>query len=114
MIAADTTLVAPRLVIVDAAAFQRLLAATPLPDAPELARLAATGGRGDVPALVRSARRQPPARHAAGAAPEDAPPIPLTAVGTAPAVGDADDVVIVDAATAPPRPACRSSRTRCG
>ncbi|WP_433131013.1 FtsX-like permease family protein [Micromonospora sp. CA-240977] len=96
---AESTLLTPRLVIVDAAAFQRLLATTPLPDAPALARLTAPGPvPGDVPALVRSSdgglrtgtRLQLPR--------EGAPAIRLTAVGTAPSVGGVDDVVIVDAA----------------
>ncbi|MEU1589105.1 ABC transporter permease [Micromonospora sp. NPDC005710] len=94
----ESTLLTPRLVIVDSAAFQRLLATTPLPDAPALARLTARGaGNGDVPALVRSSdgalrtgsRLQLPRN--------DAPAIQLVAVGTAPAVGGATDVVIVDA-----------------
>ncbi|WP_326557267.1 FtsX-like permease family protein [Micromonospora sp. NBC_01796] len=98
-VVADSTALAPRLVIVDAAAFQRLLAATPLPDAPALARLSAPGpGPGDVPALVRSSdgglrtgtRLQLPR--------DGAPAIRLAAVGTAPSVGAATDIVIVDAA----------------
>ncbi|MFI6069162.1 ABC transporter permease [Micromonospora sp. NPDC051227] len=95
----DSTLLTPRLVIVDTAAFQRLLATTPLPDAPALARLTAPGpGPGEVPALVRSSdgdlrtgtRLQLPR--------DDAPAIRLVAVGTAPSVGGANDVIIVDAA----------------
>jgi putative ABC transport system permease protein len=90
------TLVTPRLVIVDSAAFRRLLASTPLPDAPALALLAPAGAE-DVPALVRSAdgglrpgmRLELPR--------EGADPVPLRAVGTAPRVGDVEDVVIVDA-----------------
>ncbi|WP_030488592.1 FtsX-like permease family protein [Micromonospora chokoriensis] len=94
----DSTLFTPRLVIVDAAAFQRLLATTALPDAPALTRLTAPGPTpGDVPALVRSSdgdlrvgtRLQLPR--------DDAPAISLAAVGTAPSVGGANDVVIVDA-----------------
>ncbi|MET8200731.1 FtsX-like permease family protein [Micromonospora taraxaci] len=94
----ESTLLTPRLVIVDTAAFQRLLATTPLPDAPALARLTAPGpGAGDVPALVRSgdgalrtgARLQLPR--------DGAPAIRLAAVGAAPSVGGAADVVIVDA-----------------
>ncbi|MEU7944575.1 FtsX-like permease family protein [Micromonospora taraxaci] len=94
----ESTLLTPRLVIVDTAAFQRLLATTPLPDAPALARLTAPGpGAGDVPALVRSGdgalrtgtRLQLPR--------DGAPTIRLAAVGTAPSVGGAADVVIVDA-----------------
>jgi putative ABC transport system permease protein len=93
---AESTIVAARLVVVDAVAFQRLLAATPLPGAPALARLTTVGG--PVPALVRSEdgslrlgmRLQLPRDHG--------PAIELAAVGTAPEVGDADAVVIVDAA----------------
>ncbi|MBG6103120.1 putative ABC transport system permease protein [Micromonospora vinacea] len=95
----ESTLLTPRLVIVDTAAFQRLLASTPLPDAPALARLTAPGpGPGDIPALVRSSdgalrtgtRLQLPR--------DGAPAIRLAAVGTAPSVGGANDVVIVDTA----------------
>lgn len=93
-----STLVTARLVIVDAAAFQRLLATTPLPDAPQLARLA-TPDSGGVPALARSRdgslRPGTAIRLPRG---DDAPAVQLTAVATAPAVGDAEDVVIVDAA----------------
>ncbi|WP_213450396.1 FtsX-like permease family protein [Rhizomonospora bruguierae] len=98
-IAAAATDVAPRLVIVDAAEYRRLLAATPLPDAPQLDRLTATAD-GDLPALVRS--------HDGSLRPgmrlellrTGAPPVHLAAVGTAPAVGGAVDVVLVDAAAA--------------
>ncbi|MFC5833658.1 FtsX-like permease family protein [Nonomuraea insulae] len=93
-VVADSRAVAPRLVIVDASAFRRLqTASTPMP---ELARLGATGG-GDVPALVRSSDGglRPGMRLEL---PRDgAPAVRLTAVGTAPAVGDAGDVVLVDA-----------------
>ncbi|MEW2427681.1 FtsX-like permease family protein [Micromonospora sp. NPDC047644] len=94
----ESTLLTPRLVIVDATAFQRLLATTALPDAPALARLTAPGpSPGEVPALVGSksgdlrtgSRLQLPR--------DDAPAIRLAAVGTAPSVGGVDDVVIVDA-----------------
>jgi putative ABC transport system permease protein len=93
---ADDRAVSPRLVIVATADLQRLLASTPLPDAPALALLA-SAGPGDIPALVRSSdgslrpgmRLQLPRK--------DAPNIGLIAVGTAPVVGDADDVVLVDA-----------------
>jgi putative ABC transport system permease protein len=98
-VVADSAVVAPRLVIVDTAAFQRLLASTPLPDAPVLTRLGAPGP-GDLPALVRSSdgSLRPGMRLQL---PRDggAPAIRLTAVGTAPAVGDAGDVVVVDAAS---------------
>ncbi|MDG4808650.1 ABC transporter permease [Micromonospora sp. WMMD1120] len=86
----------PRLVVVDAAAFQRLLASTPLPDAPALARLTAPGS-GDVPALVRSSGGAPRIGTRLQLPREDAPAIRLAVVGTAPPVGGAGDVVIVDA-----------------
>ncbi|MET8091998.1 FtsX-like permease family protein [Micromonospora sp. NPDC005220] len=95
----DSTLLTPRLVIVDTAAFQRLLATTPLPDAPALARLTAPGpGPGEIPALVRSGDGDLRTGTRLELAREDAPAIHLTAVGTAPSVGGASDVVIVDAA----------------
>ncbi|MCF0091692.1 hypothetical protein B0E54_00508 [Micromonospora sp. MH99] len=93
----ESTLFTPRLVVVDAAAFQRLLATTPLPDAPDLARLR-TPGPGDVPALVRSSDGELRAGTRLQLPRDDAPAIRLTAVGTAPSVGGAGDVVIVDAA----------------
>ncbi|MEU4474358.1 FtsX-like permease family protein [Micromonospora sp. NPDC023888] len=95
----ESTPLTPRLVIVDADAFERLLATTPLPDAPELTRLTAPGpGPGDVPALVRSSDGVLPAGTRLQLTRDDAPAIHLTAVGTAPSVGGAGDVVIVDAA----------------
>jgi putative ABC transport system permease protein len=94
----DSTLFTPRLVIVDADAFQRLLAATPLPDAPALARLTASGpGGGDVPALVRSSNGDLRTGMRLQLPRDDAPAIRLAAVGTAPSVDGAGDVVIVDA-----------------
>ncbi|MEV0133318.1 FtsX-like permease family protein [Dactylosporangium sp. NPDC050688] len=95
---ADAAITAPRLVIVDAAAFQRLLAATPLPDAPALARLA-NPAPGDVPALVLSGDGSlQPGMHLQLPQPDGAPAIRLTAVGTAPAIGGATDLVVVDTA----------------
>ncbi|MEG3632688.1 FtsX-like permease family protein [Micromonospora palythoicola] len=94
----EDALLTPRLVVVDAAAFQRLLAATPLPDAPALARL--TEPRPDpldVPALVRSSSGDLRTGMRLRLARDDAPAIGLAAVGAAPAVGGAADVVIVDA-----------------
>ncbi|MGC5307640.1 FtsX-like permease family protein [Micromonospora zamorensis] len=92
----ESTLLTPRLVIVDAAAFQRLLATTPLPDAPALARLTAPGP-GNVPALVRSSDGNLRAGTQLQLPRDGAPTIRLAAVGTAPSVGGANDVVIVDA-----------------
>ncbi|MBE1490801.1 ABC transporter permease [Plantactinospora soyae] len=98
-LAVDSTLVAPRLVIVDAAALARLRAATPLPGGPELDRLAVTGAApGSVPALVRSADGRLRSGTRMELRREDGPSLQLAVVGAAPAVGDADDVVIVDAA----------------
>ncbi|WP_327032229.1 ABC transporter permease [Micromonospora ureilytica] len=95
----ESTLLTPRLVIVDTAAFQRLLAGTPLPDAPALARLTAPGpGHGDVPALVRSSDGELRTGTRLQLPRDDAPAIRLAAVGTAPSVDGATDVVIVDAA----------------
>ncbi|MBQ0980169.1 MULTISPECIES: FtsX-like permease family protein [unclassified Micromonospora] len=94
----ESTLLTPRLVIVDAAAFQRLLATTPLPDAPALARLTTPGpGPGDVPALVRSSDGNLRTGTQLQLPRDGAPAIRLAAVGTAPSVGGADDIVIVDA-----------------
>ncbi len=93
----ESTLLTPRLVIVDTAAFQRLLATTPLPDAPALARLTAPG-TGDVPALVRSSNGELRTGMRLKLPRDDAPAIRLAAVGTAPSVGGTNDVVIVDAA----------------
>lgn len=98
---ADTAVTAPRLVVVDTAAFRRLLAATPLPDAPDLARLADPAA-GQVPALVLSGDGSlKPGMHLQLPQPDGAPAIRLTAVGAAPAIGDATDVVVVDAANLP-------------
>ncbi|UWZ59838.1 ABC transporter permease [Dactylosporangium aurantiacum] len=95
---ADTAVTAPRLVVVDAAAFQRLLATTPLPDVPALARLA-DPAPGDVPALVLSGDGSlQPGMRLQLPQPGGAPAIRLTAVGAAPAIGDATDVVVVDRA----------------
>jgi putative ABC transport system permease protein len=85
-----------RLVVVSAVEYARLLAATPPHLAlPELAGPAAGG----VPALVRlhSTSVQPGLR--LDLLRDRAPAMPLVAVGPAPTVGDAEDVVIVDSAT---------------
>ncbi|WP_435206590.1 FtsX-like permease family protein [Micromonospora sp. bgisy143] len=94
----DSSPLTPRLVIVDAAAFQRLLASTPLPDAPALARLTTPGPRpGEVPALVRSGDGELRTGTRLQLPRDDAPAIHLVAVGAAPSVDGAGDVVIVDA-----------------
>lgn len=91
---ADSTAVTARLVVVDALAYQRLLATTPLPDAPALSLLRSSAPA--VPALVRGSLR--PGAHIQLPR-EDAPAIELVAVGAAPPVGDdSSDVVIVDTA----------------
>ncbi|MFD6756202.1 FtsX-like permease family protein [Micromonospora gifhornensis] len=95
----ESTLLTPRLVIVDAAAFGRLLATTPLPDAPALAQLTAPGpDPAAVPALVRSSTGDLHTGTQLQLSRDTGPTIRLTAVGTAPPVGGAGDVVIVDAA----------------
>ncbi|GAA4346501.1 FtsX-like permease family protein [Angustibacter luteus] len=84
-----------RLVVVDAAAFAKLLAATPLPDAPQLERLA-PGATTGTPALLRGG--DPALREGLRIGWDDAR-LPLHVVGTAPAIGSGEDpVVVVDAA----------------
>ncbi|GAB7038866.1 MULTISPECIES: ABC transporter permease [Catenuloplanes] len=99
-VVADGQAVTVRLVAVDPAAFRRLLADTPIAGAGALDRLAAAppSPAAPVPVLVRSADgvlgvgvRVDLLREAQSA-------LPLTAVGTAPAVGDVPDLVVADAA----------------
>ncbi|MCA2219470.1 ABC transporter permease [Jidongwangia harbinensis] len=90
-------IIRPRLVVVDAAAYRELLASLPLPDAPALAGLAPTAP-GAVPALVWSENGALRPGMRLELPRKDAPAVALTAVGTAPPVGDTRDVVIVDAA----------------
>ena len=85
-----------RLAVVDAAAYERLLEESELPDAPQLARLR-SGVAARVPALFLGApdglRDDPSLRW-------DDTSVPLDVVGTAPDVQDATDpVVVVDADT---------------
>lgn len=91
-----STAAAVRLVVVDSAAYERLLAASPLPDAPQLARLrSAAGGR--VPALLRGG--EPDLRDGLQVRWEGTL-VPLRVVGVAPQVDDSTGpVVVVDAAT---------------
>jgi len=89
--------VSTRLVVVDAEGFGRLLADTPLPDVPALARLTVPAG-GGVPALVRSADGSLRPGTSLELRRAGDPAIRLTAIGTAPAVGGAGNVVLVDAA----------------
>jgi putative ABC transport system permease protein len=87
-----------RLVVVDPAAFARLLANTPLPDAPQLARL--TGSSPTVSALLRSPDGSIRPGHPLVLRPDDTTRITVTPVGSAPAVGDGEgNVLIVDAAS---------------
>ncbi|GIE07810.1 FtsX-like permease family protein [Paractinoplanes durhamensis] len=89
---ADNNALTPTLVIVDAAAFQQLRADTPLPAAPDLAGL--SGPR----ALVRSGDGSlRPGMTMRLRLENTDPMVELTAVGTAPAIGTATDVILVDA-----------------
>ena len=97
---ADRNALTPTLVVVDAAAFQRLLANSPLPDAPQLAALKSAGG--GIPALVRSSDGSLRPGRSIRLDRENAQPIELNAVGTAPAVDNAADVIVVDAAAGLP------------
>ena len=83
-----------RLVVVDAPAYEKLLASSALPDVPQLARLSAAEADG-VPALLLGG--DPDLRDGLVVRWEDAT-IPLEVVGTAPTVNASiDPVVIVDA-----------------
>jgi putative ABC transport system permease protein len=95
MVRADDNIVYLRLVAVDATAFGRLLATTPLPQARQLDRLKTTGAT--VPALLYST-------DGTGHLPKklvmqsDDTEIEMATVGTAPAVGSgAGSVLVVDA-----------------
>jgi putative ABC transport system permease protein len=84
-----------RLVVVDAEAYRRLLADSPLPDVPALSRLRTRGDDGAVPALLRGGDAA--LRDGLRVRWQDEV-IPLRVVGDAPRVGDSGDpVVIVDA-----------------
>jgi putative ABC transport system permease protein len=85
---------AVRLVVVDASAYERLLAASLLPDAPQLSRLRG-GGRDRVPALLLGGDS---GLRDGLAVSWDGTSVPLDVVGTAPQVGTSTDpVVVVDA-----------------
>ncbi|TQS43492.1 FtsX-like permease family protein [Cryptosporangium phraense] len=92
---ADGQAVTPSLMTVQAARLESLLAHNPLPDAPQLARLRPSGNR--IPVLVRShdgsLRPGMSMRLLRGAAPA----LELEAVGVAPDVGDAPDLIMIDA-----------------
>ncbi|KQV74211.1 hypothetical protein ASC61_03865 [Aeromicrobium sp. Root344] len=80
-----------RLVIVDSAAYQKVLAASPLPDATQLSRLHRKAG-GKVPALLLGGDRD--LRDDLQVRWEDTP-VPLAVVGVAPRVGDSTEPVLV-------------------
>jgi putative ABC transport system permease protein len=109
----NDTSVTPSLLVVDSAAFRRMLASTPLGDVPELDRLPSGG------ALVRSSdgTLQPgqklrlyvgedPDSYGMGGYGVDDPDkaIDVTAVGTAPEIDNMGDVVVVDASALPSEP----------
>ena len=84
-----------RLVVLDAPAYEHLLAVSPLPDAPQLDRLTRSQGSDAVPALVLGG----PAGLLDGlmVSGPTGRTIPLTVVGTAPQVGDPlEPVIVVD------------------
>ncbi|WP_305783825.1 ABC transporter permease [Symbioplanes lichenis] len=82
-----------RLIVVDSAAYRALLADTPLPALPALP---ASGN--PLPVLVHSADGVLRAGVTLQLTREGAPALDLTAVASAPAIGDTDDVVLADAA----------------
>jgi putative ABC transport system permease protein len=90
----------PSLVVVDSAAFGRLLTGTPLPGAPDLARLKPAGG--EIPALVRSSDGSLRPGMTLALQRNNAAPVELKAVGTAPAVDNDSDVILVDTAAGVP------------
>lgn len=92
----DDTEFTPTLVVVDTAAYGRMLADDPLPDPEDLGRL--TPGNGPIPVLVRSRDGGLRPGMTLHLLQEGAKPVELTAVGTAPAVNDAPDVILMDAA----------------
>jgi putative ABC transport system permease protein len=98
---ADTDALAPALVVVDSAAFQRLLATTPLPDAPQLSQLKA--GTKPIPALVHTTDGSlRPGMTLQLAEQQNTALVQMRAVGTAPMVDNLPEMVIVDAASGVP------------
>jgi putative ABC transport system permease protein len=85
-----------RLVIVDSAAYRELLADTPLPAPP--ADPTSAAGSDAIPALVRSADGKVAVGDRLKLARDGAPALQFIAVGAAPAIDGAEDVVLVDAA----------------
>ncbi|GAA0234810.1 FtsX-like permease family protein [Cryptosporangium japonicum] len=88
----------PSLAVLDAPAFARLLAGNPLPDAPDLARLRGTGR---IPALVRSADGSLRPGMTVQLVRPGTTPLDLEAVGVAPAINGEENVIVLDARTAP-------------
>jgi putative ABC transport system permease protein len=99
---ADQKSVVVALIVVDSAAFQRLLASTPLPDAPQLSELSSSGKNKPLRALVRTGDGGLRPGTTLHLQQYNAPAIDLQAVGTAPAVDDISDLIIVDAAAGLP------------
>ncbi|MFI5960271.1 FtsX-like permease family protein [Cryptosporangium sp. NPDC051539] len=95
-VVADGDALTPSLVTVDAAGLERLLANNPLPDAPQLARLKPAAGRGRVPVLVRSRDGSLRPGMTLRLLRDRAAPLDLEAVGVAPDVGDAREVIMMD------------------
>lgn len=94
-VSAGATAAAVRLVVVDSAAYQRLLARSALPDDPGLARLRTPVDGGSVPALLRGG--DPELRDGLRVRWQGVL-VPLRVVGEAPRVGDASGpVLVVDA-----------------
>jgi putative ABC transport system permease protein len=99
---ADENSVVLSLVVVDSASFRRLLASTPLPDAPQLSELSSSGGSRPIRALVHTGDGSVRPGMTIHVPQHNAAAIDLQAVGTAPAVDNVSDVVIVDAAAGLP------------
>jgi putative ABC transport system permease protein len=98
---ADNSAFQPRLIVVDPGAFQRLLADTPLADAPQLSRLTAAPS-GPIPALVRTSDGGLASGTRLRLLRDGEKPVEFTTVGEAPTVGNAPDVVVVPATTTLP------------
>ncbi|MFI5916029.1 FtsX-like permease family protein [Dactylosporangium sp. NPDC051541] len=96
VVTAETSVPA-RLIAVDVRGFDRLRAGTPLAGVAAPAQLTGPAA-GGLPALVRSADGRLRPGMSLELSRAGAPPIKLTAVGAAPSLDGADDVVLVDAA----------------
>ncbi|MFI5954812.1 FtsX-like permease family protein [Cryptosporangium sp. NPDC051539] len=86
----------PALAVLDAAAFQRLLANNPLPDVPDLARLR-TKVDGKIPVLVRSDDGSLRPGMTVRILRDGTRPIEVVAIGTAPEISGSPDVIVADA-----------------